>query len=251
MKKLNAYYEKLFKQLKIKKGDKIVVHSNLFTFGFNSPKLPKIIIRNLKLAVGFGGAIIMPLYTFERSTTHVFDKKKIYKNKYTSLLSEIFFKEKKVIRSNCPIHSHIGYGKKSDILLQSNPSNTYGRKSDFQLMKINKFKLLLLGCSAQEGATYFHQVEAMENTSYGKWISFEKKIILNNKIKKMRVNFFEKKKVRHNLNKSLELISKKSKTYISFKNKYYSSSIIDIDELHKLTSIQLKKNPYFLVKHAK
>ena len=198
MKKLNAYYEKLFKQLKIKKGDKIVVHSNLFTFGFSSPKLPKIIIRNLKLAVGFGGAIIMPLYTFERDTTHVFDKKKIYKNKYTNLLSEIFFREKKIIRSNCPIHSHIGYGKKSGILLQSNPSNTYGRKSDFELMKINKFKLLLLGCSAQEGATYFHQVEAMENTSYGKWISFEKKIILNNKIKKMRVNFFEKKKIRHN-----------------------------------------------------
>ena len=251
MKILNTYYKNLFKQLKIKKGDRIVVHSNLFTFGFTNPKLPKIIIQNLKAAIGYYGAIIMPLYTFERNKNHVFDKKKIYRNKYTNLLSEFFFKEKKIIRSNCPIHSHIGYGKKSNILLKSNPSNTYGKKSDFELMRINKFKLLLLGCSAQEGGTYFHQIEAMEKISYGKWISFQKKIILNNKIKKIRVNFFEKKKVKHNLNRSLKLISKKSKTYISFRNKYYSSSIIDIDELHKLTSIQLKKNPYFLINHAK
>ena len=67
MKILNTYYKNLFKQLKIKKGDRIVVHSNLFTFGFTNPKLPKIIIQNLKAAIGYYGAIIMPLYTFERN----------------------------------------------------------------------------------------------------------------------------------------------------------------------------------------
>ena len=254
MKKLNFYYKNLFKQLKIKKGDKIVIHSNLFTFGFSSSKLPKIIISNLKLAVGSSGTIVMPLYTFGADPLQLYDKKKIYKGehtKFTSLLSKVFFKEKKIIRSDCPIHSHIGIGKDSNILLKSNPSNTYGKKSDFELMKNNNFKLLLLGCSAQEGATYFHHVEAMQNVSYGKWISFKRKIIINKKIKNINVNFFEKKKIKHDLNRALQLITKKTKTYISVQNKYYRSSIINIKELNTITISQLKKNPRFLIKNAK
>ncbi len=43
-------------------------------------------------------------------------------------LGYLFFKEKNVIRSNCPIHSHIGVGKKSNIhkyyvLRKDEPSN--------------------------------------------------------------------------------------------------------------------------------
>jgi len=250
MQKINLFYEKLFRKLKIKKGDHVVVHSNLFTFGFNNSKLPKIVINNLKNAVGKKGTIVMPTYTFGTNSNDIFDKKKLYKNKYTSLLSETFFKEKNIKRSNCPIHSHIGIGNKSNILLKSNPRNTYGHNSDFDLMKINNFKLLLLGCSAQEGATYFHQIEAMKNISYGKWISFKRKIKLKNKTKIIKVNFFEKK-LKHNLNRAFNFVSKKSKTYISIENKYYKSSIISIKELDLITSLELKKNPFFLVKNAK
>ncbi len=250
MKNLSFFYKHLFDKLKIKKGDNVVVHSNLSTFGFQSSNLPKIIIEELKNSVGLNGTIIMPLYTFGKDSSHIFDKNKLYKNKYISLLSEVFFQEKNITRSNCPIHSHIGIGKKSNILLKSNPRNTYGYKSDFYLMKFNNFKLLLLGCSAQEGATYFHQIEAMKNLSYGKWISFKRKIKIKKKIKVLKINFFEKN-IKHNLNKSFNLISKKSKTFISIKNKYYKSSVIDLNELDLLTSVELKKNPFFLVKNAK
>ena len=250
MKNLSIYYKQLFQQLKIIKGDSVVVHSNLSTFGFNSSNLAKIIIKELKKSVGLNGTIIMPLYTFGKNSTHIFDKDQIYKNEYISLLSKVFFKEKNIIRSNCPIHSHIGMGKKSNILLKSNPKNTYGYNSDFYLMRLNNFKLLLLGCSAQEGATYFHQIEAMKNLSYGKWISFKRKIKVKKEIKELKINFFEKK-LKHNLNKSFNLISKKSKTFISIKNKYYKSSVIDLNELDSITSLELKKNPFFLVKYAK
>ena len=53
------------------------------------------------------------------------------------------------------------------------------------------------------------------------------------------------------LNKALNIISKKSKTFLSIKNKYYKSTIINIDELHGLTLKELKKNPYFLIKNEK
>ena len=195
MKQLEFFFKELYKNLNIKKGDNVVVHSNLFTFGFKSSRLPKIIIQKLKSAVGSRGTIVMPLYTFEEDVSQLYDKKKIYKNKYTSLLSKVFFREKKIIRSNCPIHSHIGIGKKSNILHKSNPSNTYGKKSDFELMKKNDFKLILLGCTAIEGATYFNHVEAMQNVNYGKWISFKRKIIIDKKIKNININFFEKKKL--------------------------------------------------------
>ncbi len=251
MTKLNIYFSNLFEELKILNGDNIVVCSNLSTFGISGKNLPKIIIKELKKAVGSNGTILMPLYTLGINPSKIFDKSKIYKNKYISLLSKCFFKTEAVKRSNCPIHSHIGLGKKSNILLKSNYKNTYGKNSDFHLMKKNKFKLILLGCSAQEGATYFHQIEAMKNLKYGKWITFKRKIIKDKKIKVINVNFFEKKKIKHNLNNALKTISKKSKTFITVKNKYYNSSIIDINELHKLTVLELNKNEYFLIKNAR
>lgn len=243
---LNKYFKDLFFKFKIKNDDNIVVHANLFTFGFNSRNLTKIVINNLKKAVGKKGTILMPMYTFGLKEDEVFDKRKIYKNNSTSLLSKQFFKTK-VLRSNCPIHSHIGIGKNSKILLKSNPSNTYGKNSDFHLMKLKKFKLLLLGCSANEGATYLHQIEAMQNLNYGKWIFFKRKIVLNNKIKNIKVKFFEKK-YKSNLNKAFNILSKKSKTFISIKNKYFKSSIIDLNELEDLSIQELKKNKYFFVK---
>ncbi len=251
MKKIHNYFKKLFYQLKISKGNSVIVYSNLSTFGINNKYLPLIVIDQLKKAVGVNGTIFMPLYTLGGNVPKIFNKNNIYENKFTNLLAKNFFKEKKIRRSNCPIHSHIGLGKKTNILSKSNPSNSYGKNSDFDFMKKNKFKLLLLGCSPQEGATYFHQIEAVKNLNYGKWISFKRKIFYKNKVKNINVNFFEKKNVKHNLNKALNVISKKSKTFLSIKNKYYKSTIINIDELHGLTLKELKKNPYFLIKNEK
>ena len=79
----------------------------------------------------------------------------------------------------------------------------------------------------------------------------KKKIIINKKIKNINVNFFEKKKIKHDLNRAMQLISKKSKTYISIQNKYSRSSIINIKELDRITILQLKKNSQFLINNAK
>ncbi len=61
----------------------------------------------------------------------------------------------------------------------------------------------------------------------------------------------KKKKIKHDLNRAMQLISKKSKTYISIQNKFSKSSIINIKELDTITILQLKKNPKFLIKNAK
>ena len=91
MRKVEFFFEELFKNLNIKRGDNIVVHSNLFTFGFSSPRLPKIIIQKLKSAVGSCGTIVMPLYTFGTDSSQLYDKKKLHKSNHTSLLSKIFY----------------------------------------------------------------------------------------------------------------------------------------------------------------
>jgi len=91
MRKVEFFFEELFKNLNIKREDNIVVHSNLFIFGFSSPKLPKIIIQKLKSAVGSCGTIVMPLYTFGTDSSQLYDKKKLHKSNHTSLLSKIFY----------------------------------------------------------------------------------------------------------------------------------------------------------------
>ena len=42
-------------------------------------------------------------------------------------------------------------------------------------MKKNNFKLILLGCEPNQGATYLHHLEAIYGVPYRKWITIKKK----------------------------------------------------------------------------
>ena len=84
-------------------------------------------------------------------------------------------KEKNLIRSRCLIHNHIGIGPNAKILNLSKENISIGKGSDFEYMKLNNFKLLLLGCDPIQGATYLHHLEALHGVPYRKWITIKKK----------------------------------------------------------------------------
>ena len=188
------YKKKIIKHLKyldIKKNDNILVYSKISSFGISKKNFPKFLLSCLIERVGKDGSIVMPLYTFGKKN-NTYDKNIIYKNSMTGLLNIEFFKKKGIVRSNCPIHSHIGLGKNINFLNNSNAKYSFGNKSDFYYFYKRNFKLILLGCSPQEGATYLHHLEALKKVNYRKWIKI-KKMVYNNELNKFEntyVNFF-------------------------------------------------------------
>jgi len=250
-KNLKKYFLSHIGKLGIKKNDKLLVYSDLSRFGINDKKLPLIVISSLKEIVGKKGTIIMPFYMLEKNKKFIFEKKKfIFTNKIGSLTKK-FCKEKKLIRSNCLIHNHIGLGPHAKILNFSKENISIGKGSDFDFMKKNNFKLLLLGCDPIQGATYLHHLEALLKVPYRKWIKVKKKKMFNKKIKDISVKYFAKKsnKYASNFNSIFNKLNN-SKTLKIQKIKYGRSYFIKLKNLHNFGLKLLKKNKYsFVIKN--
>ena len=163
------------KKLKVKKSDRIIIHADLSTFGIINKNLSKIILKVLKDLIGKKGTIIMPSYTLGMQSNYIYNKKKIPQKTNISILTKEFFNTHKVYRSSSPLHSHIGIGKEAKFLLKTPPSFSFGKNSDFYYMYKKNFKLILLGCTPQQGATYLHHLEAIVGVPYRKWIKIKKK----------------------------------------------------------------------------
>ncbi len=248
-KNLKKYISNHISKLGVKKNDKLLIYSDLSRFGINNAKLPLIVISSLKKIIGKKGTIIMPFYMLEKNRTFVFDRKKFVITNKIGSLTKKFCKEKKLVRSNCLIHNHIGLGPDAKILNLSRENISLGQNSDFALMKKNDFKLLLLGCDPIQGATYLHHLEALSNVPYRKWIKVNKKKILNKRVKNISVKYFAKKNNKYKSN--FNLIFNKLNNYKNILNiekvKYGRSYFIKLKDLHEFGLKLLKKNKYSFV----
>ena len=238
------------KKLKVKTNDKIIIHADLSRFGIIDNNLSTIILKVLIDVIGKNGSIIMPSYTLDMRKNYIYDKGIIPKKTNISVLTKEFFNTHKVYRSNAPLHSHIGIGKEAKFLLNTPSNLSFGKNSDFYYMYKKKFKLILLGCTPQQGATYLHHLEALIGVPYRKWIKIKKKVIFKNKIKKVIVNYYENKN--NNYKANFNTLFHKIKNYGAKINKEklrfgYSLSI-NLTDLHKYSELLLKKNSYSFVK---
>ena len=238
------------KKLKVEKNSRIVVHADLSRFGIVKRNLPSLVLKVLKNLVGKNGSIIMPAYTIGMPKDYIYNIKELAKNFNISILSKEFFKTQKIYRSSNPIHNHIGVGKDSGFLLYSSANSSYGKNSDFYHMYKKSFKLILLGCSPQQGATYLHHLEALVGVPYRKWIKIEKKILVKNKVKKIMVNYYTRKNLNYkaDFNFLFDKIKKSGAKINKINLKFGYSLSINLKDLHKYSELLLKKNSYAFVK---
>ena len=248
-KNLKKYIFNHINRLGIKKNDKLLVYSDLSRFGFKSKRLPHIVISSLKKIIGKKGSIIMPFYILEKNKKFIYEKKKFIFTDKIGALTKIFCKEKKLIRSNCLIHNHIGLGPNAKILNLSKENISIGKGSDFEFMMKNNYKLLLLGCDPIQGATYLHHLEALVEVPYRKWINVIKKKIERKKIKNVSIRYFAKKNNKYKSNFNL-IFDKLENSKINLnvqKIKYGRSFCIKLKNLHNFGLKLLKKNEYSFV----
>ena len=112
-KNLNNRLDILFKGLKIKKGDKIIIHSNtagiLQFYKKNKEDICNIFISYLKKYIGKNGVIIIPAYNYQFTRNHDFNIK--------TTTSEVGYFSNYLIKKNWnkrtldPVFSHIIFGK--------------------------------------------------------------------------------------------------------------------------------------------
>jgi aminoglycoside 3-N-acetyltransferase len=235
------YFNSHFNKLKIKKNDNIVIHSNLSTFGIYNKNLPYMVLKTLLKLISKNGTLILSDYNFNKT------RKQYSNSENKNSLSLVFKKKLKYIKSKSLIHSHIGFGKKSDFLSKTNMLKSFGENSDFAYFYKFNFKLILLGSYPSEGASYLHHVEYMNAVKYRKKKIIKIKFIKKNKTKiTYAYDYYARKK---NIKINFDNIIKfKPNFIIEEKIKYGSSFSMKIRDLDRYANKKIKNNNNFFLK---
>jgi aminoglycoside 3-N-acetyltransferase len=165
---MNSSYEILVKDLKnigVKKGDFLVVHSSLKSMG-KVEGGAECVIKALLDVIGNEGTLMLPTFTYIPSYDDLF-----YSNKDTpscvGIIAETFRKQEGVVRSNHPTHSVAIKGPLTSVLLENEElgDTPMGEYSPYGKLHKYNAKILLLGCHFGRNS-FMHAVEEMASAVY-------------------------------------------------------------------------------------
>lgn len=236
--------------LGLREADDVVVHSRLLSFGLIDGGVATI-YQTLRHAIGPDGTIAVPTYTTHLKAHDVFDPAATPSHG-VGALPEFVRTLPTAVRSACPMHSHAAVGPQAGMLHASNPSFSFGGGSDFAQFRAHGFKLLLLGCTFHEGATYIHHVEASVGVPYRQWLHLDRQMRAGDgAITSMRLSYYGKTEARvHNHLHAVEdrVAAERLGTFSAVPGGQRQSCLIPLEALDDCVRAMLQADPWCLVK---
>jgi len=230
---------KAFKNLKISKGDNVLIHSSflrLINYNINE----KFFFRTIQNIIGKKGTIFVVGTNFKKYLTNAFNRSKTLPHNEFGILSKFIFKKKKTIRSANPFDSLIGLGRCANICNKNNFCGFDDVSPWSKLINI-KTKILLVDVDFFY-CSYLHRIEYKMNVPYRKIKMF------NKKYGKYALHARKRKNLFLHYNKILN--EKKLNKYIhSFNSNninFYSVSCKILDKY--VSQLILKNRNYFIKK---
>ncbi len=248
-KNLNNKLNHLFKSLKIKKGDKIVIHSNIAGLmqytNINKENVCKIFLDFLKKYIGEKGVVIIPTFNYQFTKHKSFNVKSSPSE--VGFFSDYLLKKNWKKRTLDPVFSHMIFGKLNEYNIKRINAEAFGEDSIFSILKKKNFKIICFCCSTDR-ITFIHYIEYLLKVPY-RYIKKFKGYVINLKTKKI-VNYkynvgkknFDYSFKEKNINK---IIDKKI-----FVKKYFGRFecySVTCDYLYKKLSKSIKKENKFLI----
>ncbi|AII14271.1 aminoglycoside N3'-acetyltransferase [Campylobacter iguaniorum] len=153
------------RQIGIKSGDSICVHTELFTLG--NPLLAKDEFLEALLwcfyeVIGKNGTLIMPTFTYSFCKNQIYDK--LNSKSTMGVLTEFFRQQNGVVRTNDPIFSFAIGGNNKEAFL-SDSKSCFGKNSVYDVLKRINGKIVLFGLE-HAGYTFTHYIEEQAKVSY-------------------------------------------------------------------------------------
>ena len=186
--------KKIFKKLKIKKGDNVYLSVNLGNVAKNyydikdyskinisqiKSELSNIISNTLSDYIGKKGTIVCPSFTFSFCSNGFFDYHKSPSE--LGFFSEFFRKQINVYRSMHPINSVCARGYLSREITSKIGNYAFGANSPFGRLSTNNFKFINLGVSIADTITHIHHIEHLNGINHRYYKPFEGVVSRNNK----------------------------------------------------------------------
>lgn len=228
--------------LGLSQGMNVSIHSKLICFGRIEGGVEALhnVIREI---IGENATIVVPAYTLNHSSDEIFNPE-VTRPQSMGSLSDYFFNSGNFCRTVTPLHSHFIDGPLQKKIMNADQNISMGPGSIFQVMLDEGFKLLLLGCSFQEGATFIHHVEACIGVAYREWINLKRIVAHPNQTpKEFNLRYYAR---RHNcgLQTNLDMIQNElsilgipRKVRFNFCHSYFMDMLELKNSVEKLMSI--------------
>jgi aminoglycoside 3-N-acetyltransferase len=240
----------LFKNLNIKKGDKLIVHSNiagiLQYYKTDKITIAKVFFSFLREYLGKNGIIIIPTYNYEFTKNKFFNTKN--SNSEVGFFSDYFLNKNWIKRTLDPVFSHLIFGKIKNFDKNKINKEAFGKESIFASLKNNNFKVLCFCCSSNQ-ITYLHYVEYIFKVPY-RFIKKFQGLLQHKKIKQKITYKYNvgKKKYDYSLKekKINQLIDEKN--FIKSKFGKFECYSADCKYLYINIGKKIKKTSNYLIK---
>jgi aminoglycoside 3-N-acetyltransferase len=237
--------KRLFKNLNLKKNDRIILHSNISGLYQYENKINgnicDLFIKFILDFIGKDGTLLVPTYNY------MFTKGEAYfRNKTKSevgMLGNYLLKKYYKFRTFDPIFSHIVFGKLQQDLLKCDYRESFGQKSVFSKIKDHKFKILCFCCSTNS-MTFIHYIEKRLNVNYRFNKIFKGTIENKNTVIKY---FVGKKKINYSLKEKKILSLLNNKEFKSNNFGKYQCYSVETDYLFRKLKKKINDNEKYLI----
>jgi aminoglycoside 3-N-acetyltransferase len=157
--------------LGVKKGDNIMIHSDLSVLGRlclsgnnAGNRFLSALVNVFKKAVGVKGTIIMPTFSYSFLKGETYDVKNSPST--AGILTEFFRKQKGVVRTQNPDLSFAVWGNNKRYFTEHLGKSSFGKGSVFDRFNKKGGKIILFGPFFGGKATFMHHIEEMCGVSY-------------------------------------------------------------------------------------
>ena len=252
----------LLNKIKIKKGDVIIITSNIIKIlsKYKNNKIdfdPNNLIDSIKKRIGKSGTILIPTFNWDFCKGKIFNYYKT--TSQSGALGNIALKRKDFMRSFNPIYSFAVSGKNQKKICNLKHLDCFGLNSPFGYLIKNKGKNLFIDISAREldetklgGFTFHHVIEQAVKVQY-RYFKFFNGYYLNKKNikRKVKIKFYARNlKVKYKIfiNKDLDKYLLKKKILIRKEFKGINLDLINIHKTFKILAQDLKTKKKFFIK---
>jgi len=252
--------ELLLNKLKIKKGDKLLVTSNILKILVKYKKKeinfgPNDLIDGLKKKIGKSGTLFIPTYNWDFCKGKTFNYNKTPSQ--SGALGNIALKRRDFIRSFNPIYSLAVTGKDKNKICNAKHLDCFSLNSPFGYLIKNKGKNIFIDITPRPanetklvGFVFHHVIEQAAMAPYRYLKEFKGYYVDKKKFKKLvKIKLFVTKfnyKVYIRKNIDIELIRKKLLKKINFNGIKFSS--VDIYQAFKILTKDLRTKRKFFIK---
>lgn len=243
MKFRKSDFNSILTKLKIKKGDTVLVNSNILKIIINTNRKINAsdLIHILKKKVTKKGTLIFPTYSWDFCKYKKFDYLKT--KTICGSMSNLSLLDKDFIRSKNPIFSFSVFGKNKYKIANMSHKNCFSMKSPFGYLINNKGKNLFIDIDHKEANTFVHVAEQLQKVNYRYLKTFSGIYVnKNKKKKKIQVKMYVRKHYVKStiIKKKSDKIFKKKKFLKNIRFKKINFSVLNIPKAFDLFSDQIK-----------